>query len=202
MIKQISKIAAIGFASTLALAVTANNAQSFDFSFSFDDDPGDDLFGYAHRSGTVTGTLKGLNDNKNDQYPTAVTIESAPASLGISTFPLTLTQIGQDGGGIDVLNGEIIDIEYRTYYATDPDLGHAVQLEFNAPSLSAGNALFCYAGCPVGSGVTGNTDGFSGITFSSTATPVPFGVSGDLSIIILSGLYGASRLRKKFAASK
>ncbi|MGD1917587.1 MAG: hypothetical protein ACFCAD_01135, partial [Pleurocapsa sp.] len=34
-----------------------------------------------------------------------------------------------------------------------------------------------------------------------TYTAVPFGVSTDMSIAILAGLYGASRLRKKFAAN-
>ena len=49
---------------------------------------------------------------------------------------------------------------------------------------------------------------FSGSSFGSydtsfgnvTYTAVPFGVSTDMSIAILAGLYGASRLRKKFAA--
>ena len=46
-----------------------------------------------------------------------------------------------------------------------------------------------------------NLDG-SYIEAQAVATPVPFGVSTDLSIIILGSLYGASRLRKKLAANK
>ena len=51
------------------------------------------------------------------------------------------------------------------------------------------------------SSTTGNVGGFSGATYSA-ATPLPFGVSTDLSIIILGSLYGASRLRKRLTASK
>ena len=48
-----------------------------------------------------------------------------------------------------------------------------------------------------GSPETGNSAGF---TASPAATSVPFGVSTDLSILILGSLYGASRLRKKLAS--
>ena len=40
------------------------------------------------------------------------------------------------------------------------------------------------------------------ITSLSSPTPVPFGVSTDLSILILGGMFGASRLRKNIAARK
>ncbi len=48
------------------------------------------------------------------------------------------------------------------------------------------------------------SNGIGAITFDTVPvpTPVPFGVSTDLSILILGGLFGASRLRKKLVARK
>ena len=40
------------------------------------------------------------------------------------------------------------------------------------------------------------------VSSANSPTAVPFGVSTDLSIMILGGIYGASRLRKKLAANK
>ena len=185
MLNQISKVAGVGFAVTLALALSANNAQALDFSFSFDNVEG-------NTPGTVEGTITGLNEGTG--AADSVLITSFPAGLGGSFDAGNDATLWSNQGAntFTVTNGSITDADFNS------DSSNGSNLCLNCSEFggvngtingSTGNALF-------------NFDGFSGATYSTAATSVPFGVSTDLSIIILGGLYGASRLRKKFAASK
>lgn len=69
--------------------------------------------------------------------------------------------------------------------------GAVVEADFNAVGFNDDTTqLRLFPGGTFGSYDTS----FSNVTY----TPVPFGVSTDMSIAILAGLYGASRWRKKF----
>lgn len=183
--KQIlSKLAGISLATSIAFLGTANTAQALDFSFSFDDtvDP---------NQGTVTGTIMGLNDNANGQQPASVTVDNAPASLGFTSLPLSLDYT--DGNGFDVSNGAIVNasalytgVDAGLRFNTDPNGANRLR--------NIGNSEFSRA-----------VNGFSGVTYTASSNPptsVPFGVSTNMGIVILGGMYGASRLRKKLAANK
>lgn len=179
MFKQISKIAGISFASTLALAVTANNVYAFDFSFQFSDG-----------TNTATGTILGLTEGTST--PSSVTASSP--SLGITDVNFT-TPVSFTSGAANtftVLSGEIISDDY----VAEADNGSGDLIFFDG-DRSEGSWIRPY--------FLGNASNIGSETITYTPlspTSVPFGVSTDLSLIILGGLYGASRLRKKFVASK
>ena len=186
MFKQISKFAGIGFASTLALSITTSNAHAFDFTFSFDNVEG-------NTPGTVEGIITRLNEGTG-----------AADSVIITSFPAGL------GGTIDNGNDATLWSDQFTNSFT-VNSGSITAADFFA-GLGAGTSdIFCLGDCG-GNNVnflsldsqttqTANINGFSGATYTA-ATPVPFGVSTDLSLLILGGTYGVSRLRKRMAANK
>ena len=196
------RLAGLGLATTFVL-MFQSSAQAFDFTFSFDDDPSDNLFSNTHVPGTVTGRILGLADNTQDQLPTSVFIDSHPiTSLDVDGKDLMAGLTGSFASrtfydGFDVQNGEIQSTSIFTINFVDNN-GSNAQIRFGESDQnlirnpnSGGSTVF----------VTGNEDGFSGISYSSSsATAVPFGVSTDLSLLILGGMYGASRLRKTIAA--
>ena len=181
--KQIfSKVAGISVAASLAIAGTANTAQALDFSFSFDDTVG-------NNPGTVSGKIFGLADDATGQQPTSVRIDSAPASLGLTT-PLTFSGSDYIGSstGFEVATGAISNA--NVLYSNGNE---ALRLNFKNQNRLTNSTTTEYSL---------NTGGFSGATYSASTTPtaVPFGVSPNMGIVILGGMYGASRLRKKLAA--
>ncbi len=200
MFNQISKIAGVGFATTFALALSANNAQALDFDFS----------GFTAGVHSAQGTFR-INDS------------TTPGNITASDFEdWKITLINGDGGANFTLYGP------GNSFGT-PNSSFVSSFDnkatFDSSSLSFtsrwiigenGNISSNYFGQNDGVrpnniavnfeqllGGTGRSSSFSGyLTASAAATPVPFGVSPDLSIIILGGLYGAFHLRKKLAASK
>lgn len=184
--KILFKVAGIGLATSVAFLGTANKARALDFSFSFDDTA-------APNQGTVTGTISGLSDNATDQKTATVSIDSAPASLGFSSLPLTFNNAS--GSGFDVSSGAIQNTSSIAYNTT----GAVVRFNVGAQGL---NTLTNTSNRQSSFGA----NGFSGVTYAaintSTPTPVPFGAAPNTGIVILSGMYGASRLRKKLAANK
>ena len=190
MYNQISKAAGVGLVATLALAVSANNVQAFDFPFSFDN-----ATGSGDTPGTVEGIITGLNEGTG--AADSVLITSFPSGLG-STFDegndavLWTGNTGNDVNSFTVSSGIITDVNFIS------GTSGVQQQELWLNGFDTHN----YLSLNNHANDTWNQNGFSGVSFSAAATPVPFGVSTDLSLIILGGLYGASRLRKKFAASK
>ena len=196
-----AKVAGIGLVTTMAFAIGANKAQAFDFTFSFDDDSSDNIFDKSHISGTVTGTLKGLSDNLDNQQPSEVVITSFPSGLGLNPGSFTLT--GFTGSGVDVSGGQITNIDLFKNFGNlnggFGDFGTGCDVcQFRLNNDLGFNLLFNNDLDP--DVVTGNIGGFGGASYAAIPTPVPFGVSTDLSILVLGGLYGASRLRKTLTA--
>lgn len=187
MFKKISKFAGIVFVSTFTLGMTANNAQAFDFTFSFD-----------NVNGTVPGTVEGIITGLEEGTGAAdsVKITSFPAGLAGSfdngnDATLWLFQMANS---FTVNSGSIVAADFLAIHAVGNSsdilcLGSC--FTNNANSLTLDND----------STNTANNDGFAGATYTA-ATSVPFGVSTDLSLLILGGIYGVSRLRKRMAANK
>ena len=193
MFNQISKIAGVGFATTLALALSANNAQALDFDFSFDNTVGS-------TPGTVEGIIEGLNDNSMGAA-SSIRITSAPPEFTeINSSVDFVTMPNVDNNSFTVANGEITNADFSAYTFSPTGMFLCLNETTNVTTCGSGfnmlqqNSLYAR---------TQAANGFAAVTYSSaTATPVPFEVSPNLSIIILGGLYGASRLRKKLAASR
>lgn len=174
------------------LVFTANTSYAIDFNFSFSDDPSDNIFGKSHVSGTVTGTIKGLVDNLENQVPTEVEITSFPSGLGFtSSDPFTLTPSFTGAGStgtVDVSGGEIVAIDLFKNFSAN---GCSV-CQFRLNNSSSFNHLFNNDLAP--DVVTGNTDGFSGVTYSQAS--VPFKFSPSLGIISIIGLVGIKKSSK------
>ena len=180
--QKLSKLAGIGLATSIAFLGTTNTAQALDFSFSFEDIAG-------ANQGTVTGTITGLSDDTNDQQPATVTVDSAPSDLNFSSLPLNLNY--QNGDGFDVSGGVITNAS-----ALYSDTGSQIRFTTGTVGVNSLKNLANNRTSRAG-------DGFAQITYTASSTPptaVPFGVSPNMGIIILGGMYGASRLRKKLAA--
>jgi hypothetical protein len=79
---NVRTLAALAFASALALASPPSQALTFNFSFTGALTPGGG-------TGTVTGTIFGLQDNMTNEQATEVVINSAPHDFPI-TFPLSV----------------------------------------------------------------------------------------------------------------
>ena len=164
----LSKVAGIGLATTMALAMQSS-ARAFDFSFTLDD--GTD---------SVTGTIFGLQNNATSS-PSSIEITSG----GFGTYP-------SSGGTFTVAGNSIVSSNYSASASAAPAslrLSDINGFRYNDMSRGMGGkgALFDSDDNPQYSAVGG-------------ATSVPFGVKTDLSILILGGLYGVSRIRKTLSA--
>ena len=184
----LSKVAVIGLATSFAVLGATDKAQALDFSFSFDDTTGSN-------QGEVTGTISGLSDNATNQQPSSITVNSAPASLGFTSFPLTIASTSNlaRSNGFNVSGGEITGAN-TSFVSTN----EGIRFNFGAQGLNRltnrSNNEF-----------SASANGFSGVTYTpmtNTPTPVPFGPAPNMGILILGSMYGASRLRKKFAANQ
>ena len=200
MFNQISKAVGIGFASSLALAITANNAQAYDFAFS----------GYTAENFSASGTIR-IDD--------AAIPASGTTTISSSDFldwEITAEQNGSSftfigpGGSFGATNSELYSGFSNTALASSTTLtlgGTASPFAIVDESGSFTHYIFGADSSEIRSGGRTNGQAFQNLDGSyieaqAVATPVPFGVSTDLSIIILGSLYGASRLRKKLAANK
>lgn len=189
MKKYLSQVAGIGLATTMALAIQSP-AQAFDFTFSFDNVDG-------NTAGTVSGTITGLEDNTSNQAADSILITNVPPGIVVEEQDATLWDDIQVNS-FEVSNGQIIAASFGAEDTVNGDV------------MCLGSDTLRCSGSPFQLLWNTNTNNFvrnngaigaaNGVEF--TATAVPFGVSGDLSMLILGGLYGASRLRKKLAANK
>ncbi len=206
MFNQILKVAGVGFATTLALALSANNAQALDFDFS----------GFQAGKYSAEGTLR-VKDSaittgsnlltKQDFEDWKITLTNTDNSTSYDLFG--------PGGTFNATNSAFDSVFAPTTViasATTSSLDFTRFFYFRENNISGTSDQIFIGNNPDGFGnfasccqFTFDQDNTPNIAFptaSATATPVPFEVSPNLSIIILGGLYGASRLRKKLAASR
>ena len=162
-------------------AVTAQNAKALEFTFSFSNETG-------NTPGTVEGLIQGLNDNMDNQTPTAVIITDFPVALGSSTEGLNAAEWSFQplGPNFGVFNGELTSISYD---ARSSD-GFLLSLDISTQTLGS-----LSSGGP-------DPDFVAGSLSVAPATPVPFGVIPDTGIGILAGMWGISRLRKTMRGRK
>ena len=189
MFKQFLKVASISMTTSLALAVNAHTTQALDFTFSFDNSIG-------NTSGTVSGIIQGLNDN-NTGAASAVIVTDVPIDLegSFNNGNNAVAWDTQYSNSFTVTNGVITSGNFEAR-----DIGFG----FDTLCLNATGAncvpnanLFTYD-----SNTTRvyNNDGFAGVTFAPVA--VPFGVSPNMGLIILGGIWSISRLRKTVGKSE
>ena len=192
MKSYLSQLAGMGLAATLTLAVQSS-AQALDFSFSISDGTND-----------ITGTISGLTEGVSS--PTSV--KATSSFLGWNELEFVGgSEYGAGTSSFTVVGGEIVDDNFSMRNG----LGlHSSFLVLDGDGSKSGDPTVGYfgqrnpsPGTIADSSTTnmGGPGGFNAAIYSA-ATPVPFGVSADLSLLILGGLYGASRLRKTSAARK
>ena len=142
----------------------------------------------------MEGTIGGLNDNAT----------GAATSLELTLFPAGLGGTLDQGNNVLAWSNQL----NNSFTVTN---GSITAADFTAANTSDGlclSASLCFAGLSNGltfdaaSTNTGNNDGFSGVTFSSAATPVPFEVNPTLGLLLVGGLFGSNRLYRKHKGRK
>lgn len=191
------KIIVISISLLTTIGVTAKEAKALDFNFSFTDDSNDFSFEATYVSGTVSGVIRGLEDNQANQAPTSVEILSFPGGL---LGDLETSLIASDwelvlGSGFTVNNGAITAADWVAQQSDDGSGDDVDQIRINFQSI---NSLTFDSL----STLTGNSDSFAGVTFSSASASVPFEFSPSLGLVAVGSIFGLSRLRKHRATRK
>ncbi|MEM8830121.1 MAG: hypothetical protein AAGE96_12290 [Cyanobacteria bacterium P01_G01_bin.19] len=189
MLDYVKKVAGVGLATSMMLAATANNAQALDFSFA----------GIGSDGVTATGTFR-IDDAAG---PNVALTDLQDWEISITGATQTFTMYGDGGSfGSDnstaqlfsgTISSNVLTINTAVIDSVPNQADWYPELNYNNYGL---NELYLYNQFDTNTFNPLNTT----FTATSAATPVPFGVSTDLSLLILGGLYGASRLRKKLAS--
>ena len=190
------KIAVISISLLATLDATTKNANALDFNFAFTDDP-NDLSGGNRIAGTVTGVIRGLQDNQTNQQPTSVEILSFPAGLQgdvetnliASDWELTLNN------GFTVNNGNITAADWAALENDNGSGDGSDQIRINL----GGQNLLTFDNL---STLVFNANGLAGVPFSPVSAAVPFEFSPTLGLVAMGGIFGLSRLRKRIGNSK
>ena len=182
MFNQVKKVAGIGLATSMVLAATANNAQAFDFAFT-------NFSNSSSFSGSAEGTI-----TIDDSAVGGALTQADFIAWEIDVF----NSSGAFESQLTEANSNIFS--FNSASATSSNL--SIQPDFWIHNFASGEGIqrtasssFVY----INNGAPGSGNGGEW-NISAAATPVPFGVSTDLSLLILGSLYGASRLRKKLAS--
>jgi PEP-CTERM motif len=147
-----------------------SNAEALDFTFSFAGDSNGNV------PGTVTGTIDGLAVN-GTSAATDVTITSAPAGLGISSFPIDMVAVVINNS-FTTSGNTIIAANFDGFVS-----GYTAELSLN------GADTINYLATDSSSFVVKNLDGFDGVTY--TAVGAPAAVPEPYSLAVLGvGLLG------------
>ncbi|MGD1921649.1 MAG: hypothetical protein ACFCAD_23805 [Pleurocapsa sp.] len=219
MKKYLSQVAGVGLAATMTFAVQSS-AQAFDFDFTSSD-------GGFTSSGSPDWTYTGSQwqttniSSVNENFLTSPVLTSTvDGQIDLSLTHAYNFEDGFDGGIVEYsINGSPFSyfdsLNYNFTLSTgfsNPHPGIEAFSGTAAAVVSNGQAGTLTPGDTFQIRLNGGWDSsveesnpaweVSSISINASATPVPFGVSTDLSIIILGGLYGVSRLRKKLAVSK
>ncbi len=137
-------------------------------------------FSFNNSGIPVSGTIFGLNNNTSNQPASSVSLNS-PDNVTFNTA---------NPNSFNVTGGNITNVNYNSSNTSG-------NLFLNGSTTAGSFNGFGSSGSSSGSDLT-----FSPLVTGGGATPVPFGVAPDLGILILAGMFGASRLRNKIAARK
>lgn len=130
-------------------------------------------FSFDDNGNNISGTIFDLTDDST----------GGASKVSLST-PSNLDFSSPTANSFTVAGGAITDATYSSN--TNPNL-----------------QFFAGAGFKLGSYRNPSSPNYTPVNFTqAAATPVPFGVSPDIGILILSGMFGVSRLRNKIAARK
>ena len=188
-------VAGIGLATTMALTVQSS-AQAYKFNFNFDPNPSEPytasgFFDIDDTLGSIPGEVEfgtELTDYEINMFDSGSLVDTINPST--NRFPLSNNTIT----GVKVSSTEL---NFST--ASDGNL-----LFHSGPSGIVNfylNPAYTSLYPDSEFGESTSTNSLATIsTQPAPATAVPFGVKTDLSILILGGLYGASRLRKVLTA--
>jgi hypothetical protein len=138
------------------------------------------MYGRIWQPGTLKGTVFGLQDNRLDQTPTAISFVSGYEPVGLTQTTYTAAEWSVFASpGFDVVAGQITDVNFRINF-TDPFYGGRI---FSINNAVDGYSTFynslAWNGWPVtgvGTGPTnavGNRLGFPGAAFAVAAVPEP-----------------------------
>lgn len=211
MFYPITKTTSLSLAISLGLMVTATKAQAFTFNVSYDV-----LNGTHMAEGTIEIKDSALSSKATDlvesdfeDWNIVLTNNSGTATTTLTSDNSSIRLFPDSPSGIKGTKDGVTFANKREFKLgiNNDDLirltknGRGVHLNgteifvpLNQDTLRA--PAVALSGTPVStpSGITVPTpDG-------APAVAVPFGVSSDMGIVILAGLYGASRLRKKISS--
>lgn len=142
--------------------------------------------GILFKGGVGSGTTEfvNLNFTNTGNYRVGFLVDNTDfAAISPTSLTLNQTTGGSASVTTNLTDDRDLDGDYY-FFDVDAEAGDVFQLS------GVGDSGF-------------GSNGIGGVTFDTipaAPTPVPFGVSTDLSILILGGLFGASRLRKKLAS--
>ena len=203
MLNRTIKVVGISLATTIGLAVTANHAQALDFSFN----------NFNIGSNTISGTFSVDDSAINPGTTTNLTISDFDdweiTSVGSGG---TFTMYGP-GGTFGTPNSSFLDgfnFGYPEDFSTDGSsltmsgflLVDSLDRNFNQNYFGGRTSNDFNFSQINGAPGESSSPQLPVVSSANSPTAVPFGVSTDLSIVILGGMYGASHLRKKLAANK
>ncbi len=205
-IDKLLQTSAVGLASFLALAFTANHAQALDFTISPPFSVGDF---------SATGTIR-VDDAAIPSSPsnplglsdiTDYTITISNPTAGTSETLIGGTAFGTDNSVLEDSNGGLTGTVTTSSLAINnfclsesriPNCDKDNEFTF-VNNLASDSVNVAFAGMSDNATPTNNQQSIQG-PIDLVATPVPFGVSTDLSLLILGSMWGASHLRKKMVA--
>ncbi len=183
MLKNCLKIASISMATTLALSVTAQNAEALDFTFS----------GFTAQSLSASGTFR-ISDtavasgivNSGDILDWVINVDTG----GTNDYTL----LG-DGGGFGMDNSDITIFTSGSVSGSTLSLDSAFCISADGDPTCTGNQLLSVNNFDIlGDGSSSSATGAASTVLEATA--VPFGVAPNTGLGILAGIWGVSRLRK------
>ena len=207
MFYQIKNIASLSLTFSLGLAIIASKAQALTFDVSY---------GVLNNTHRAEGTIQ-VNDSSLSSKPTnliksdfenwditltnnkkSATTVLTPANSEISFFPDSPSGILATTDGIAFANEKEfqLGIDYDDMIRLEKE-GRGIHLDGTEIFIPMNQEALIAS--PLAIATSSENETSVGIITSNnrTFTPVPFRISTNTSIIILSGLYGASRLRKK-----
>ncbi len=192
---QALKVTFISIATTFAFAATANKAQALDFSFS----------GYQAGPLSADGIISVNYAAVTACFVNQSDIEDWEININNSSTSDSVTLYG-DGGSFGVDNSDIFQFNSSSVSVNSTTLAFADSFQirneiggtdigtlWQTPSTGVNRLRLG------GMNVPGTESAL--IANASNATPVPFGVVPDTGILILGGMWGVSRLRKKMSAN-
>lgn len=189
---HIFKVTLAGIASTLAFAATANRAQALDFSFS----------GYNAGTMSADGTISVKDAAVAAGTALQSDIEDWQINISNSASGDSVTLFG-DGGSFGTDNSDIFLFPAGGASVNSSTLTFDDSFQIRNDSGGTVSATFWQGGFAnrlVLNGVGANGTETSLVANASAATPVPFGTAPNMGILILGGIWGGSRLRKRMSS--